>query len=607
MLGGPPIHMMWSNAFNPERPTISRRIEWRRIGALFAPYWRQVVLMFACILIVALLGLGAPLFTKWLIDDALAHRNVRALWLDVGGMIATALGAGLVGVYQGYLNSFVGEAIMRDIRTRLVSHLHLMPIAFFTSTKTGEIMNRVSSDVDNIDNVVTGTLVGVVTNVVTMIVTIATMFFLDWRLSLLALAVVPLMILPLSPVGRRMYIVRRLTREKRDAIESITQETLSISGITLIKSFVREKFEANRFWRTASELMLLEVRLAMVGRWFIAAIGAMVVVGPAIVWLGGGYLTLYASVSIGTVVSLVQLLGRLYTPASALASIQVQVVSAFAVFERIFEYLEMEPEGTTRVVPALRLPNPRGEMTFDDVHFSYTPDRPALDGVSFSIAPGQVAAFVGPSGAGKSTIAQLALRLYDPQEGSVRFDGVDLRDLDLHDLRSHIGIVTQETYLFHDTIGANLHYGRPDATQAEIEAAARAANIHEFIASLPLGYDTIVGERGHKLSGGERQRLAIARVLLKNPCLLILDEATSSLDSENEALIQEALVPLLQGRTSLVIAHRLSTIVSADTIFVIESGRIVESGSHAVLLARNGAYARLYWTQYREENRHIAT
>jgi ATP-binding cassette subfamily B protein len=607
MLGGPPIHMMWSNAFNPERPTINRRIEWRRIGTLFAPYWRQVALMFACIIVVALLGLGAPLFTKWLIDDALAHRNVRALWLDVGGMIVTALGAGLVGVYQGYLNSFVGEAIMRDIRTRLVSHLHLMPIAFFTSTKTGEIMNRVSSDVDNIDNVVTGTLVGVVTNVVTMIVTIAAMFFLDWRLSLLALAVVPLMILPLSPVGRRMYIVRRLTREKRDEIESITQETLSVSGITLIKSFVREKFEANRFWRTATDLMGLEVRLAMVGRWFIAAIGAMVVVGPAIVWLGGGYLTLYASVSIGTVVSLVQLLGRLYTPASALASIQVQVISAFAVFERIFEYLEMEPEGASRVVPALLLPSPRGEITFDDVHFAYTPDRPALDGVSFSIAPGQVAAFVGPSGAGKSTIAQLALRLYDPQEGSVRFDGVDLRDLDLHDLRSHVGIVTQETYLFHDTIGANLRYGRPDATQAEIEAAARAANIHEFIASLPLRYDTIVGERGHKLSGGERQRLAIARVLLKNPCVLILDEATSSLDSENEALIQEALVPLLQGRTSLVIAHRLSTIVSADIIFVIESGRIVESGAHAVLLARNGAYARLYWTQYREENRHIAT
>jgi ATP-binding cassette subfamily B protein len=607
MLGGPPLHMMWSNAFNPERPTIRHKIDWRRIGALFRPYWRQVVLMFACILLVALLGLGPALFTKWLIDDALGHHNLRALWFDVGGMIGTALGAGLIGVYQGYLNSFVGEAIMRDIRTRLVFHLHLMPIAFFTSTKTGEIMNRVSSDVDNIDGVVTGTLVGVVTNVVTMIVTVVAMFVLDWRLSLLALAVVPLMILPLSPVGRRMYVVRRLTREKRDEIESITQETLSISGITLIKSFVREGFEAKRFFTAATELMRLEIRLAMVGRWFIAAIGAMVVIGPAIVWLGGGYLTLYASVSIGTVVSLVQLLARLYTPASALAGIQVQIISALAVFERIFEYLEMTPEGTTRSQPPVTLANPRGELTFDDVHFSYTPERAALDGVSFSIEPGQVAAFVGPSGAGKTTIAQLALRLYDPQAGSIRFDGIDLRDIDLHELRSQIGIVTQETYLFHDTIGANLRYGRPDATPAQIEAAARAANIHNFIVSLPLGYDTIVGERGHKLSGGERQRLAIARVLLKNPCMLILDEATSSLDSENEALIQEALVPLLQGRTSLVIAHRLSTIVSADIIFVIESGRIVESGPHAVLLARNGVYARLYWTQYREESRHIAT
>ncbi|HEY0797521.1 MAG TPA: ABC transporter ATP-binding protein, partial [Candidatus Baltobacteraceae bacterium] len=323
--------MMWSNAFNPDKPTITRRVDWRRILALFAPYRREAVLMLLCIFIVAILGLGPPLFTKLLIDGALAHRDLRELWLDVGGMILTAIGAGLIGVYQGYLNSFIGEAIMRDIRTRLVSHLHLMPIAFFTSTKTGEIMNRVSSDVDNIDGVVTGTLVGIVTNVATMLTTLVAMFILDWRLSLLALVVVPLMILPLSPVGRRMYVIRRETREKRDEIESITQETLSISGITLIKSFVREGFEAKRFMAAATDLMHLEVRLAMVGRWFIASIGAMIVIGPAIVWLGGGYLTIYASVSIGTVVSLVQLLGRLYTPASALAGIQVQVISALAV------------------------------------------------------------------------------------------------------------------------------------------------------------------------------------------------------------------------------------------------------------------------------------
>ena len=457
-------------------------------------------------------------------------------------MILSALLAGLIGVYQGYLNSSVGEGVMRDLRTRLVSHLHLMPLSFFAGTKTGEIMNRVSSDVDSVDGVVTGTLVNIATNIATMLTTLAAMFARDWRLSLLASAVIPLMILPLSPVGRRMYVIRRATREKRDEIESITQETLSVSGITLIKSFVREGFEAKRFFEAASSLMKLEISLAMVGRWFVAAIGAMVVIGPAIVWLGGGYLTLYASVSIGTVVTLVQLLSRLYTPASSLVGIQVQIIGALAVFERIFEYLDMPPEGAPRIAPSAPLEQVRGEIQFDDVRFAYTPERPALKGVSFTIQPGQVAAFVGPSGAGKTTIAQLTARFYDPQKGGVRIDGVDARDMDIYALRAHIGMVTQETYLFHDTIGANLRYGRMDATQDEIEAAARAANIHDFIASLPEGYQTIVGERGHKLSGGERQRLAIARVLLKNPRILILDEATSSLDSKNEALIQEALV-----------------------------------------------------------------
>lgn len=590
--------------FSPDKPQVRRPVEWRRIGALFLPYWQKEAAVLACILVGALLGLGPTIFTKWLIDDALARRDATALALDVGGMVATAIVAGLIGVYQGFLNSYVGEGIMRDMRTNLVSHLHRMPISFFTSTKTGEIMNRVSSDVDNIDNVVTGTLVTIVTNVAVMLTTIATMFFLDWRLALLALAVVPFMILPLGPVGRRMYDIRKLTREKRDQIESITQETLSISGITLIKSFVREAFEGKRFFTAGTDLMALEIRLAMVGRWFIAAITAMVVIGPAIVWLAGGYLAIKGALTIGTIVAFVTLLGRLYSPASSLASVQVQIVSALAVFERIFEYLDMVPEGALdaqRPGGGRTLPAVRGEIRFEDVHFSYSPERSALNGVTLTIEPGQVAALVGPSGAGKTTITQLVPRFYDPTSGVVRLDGIDARDLDLQSLRSHIGIVTQETYLFHDTILANLRYGRIDASQEDIERAARAANIHEFIASLPDGYGTIVGERGHKLSGGERQRLAIARVLLKDPRILILDEATSALDSHNEALIQDALVPLMAGRTSLVIAHRLSTILSADAIFVVENGRIAEYGTHAELLARGGSYASLYWTQFREQ------
>jgi ATP-binding cassette subfamily B protein len=330
-----------------------------------------------------------------------------------------------------------------------------------------------------------------------------------------------------------------------------------------------------------------------------ASINAMVIIGPALVWLAGAWLAINGGVTVGTIVAFVGYLGRLYTPASALAGVQVQIVSALAVFERIFNYLDMKPEGDEKP-GATVLQHVRGDVRFEDVHFNYSEDRIALDGVSFHIEPGQMAAFVGPSGAGKTTITQLVPRFYDPQRGSVRVDGIDVRDVTLRSLRENIGIVTQETYLFHDTIAANLRYARQEATDEQMVAAAKAANIHEFIAGLPLGYQTVVGERGHKLSGGERQRLAIARVLLKNPCILILDEATSALDSNNEALIQAALVPLMQGRTSLVIAHRLSTILNADVIFVVEHGRVVESGSHHELLARDGAYAQLYWKQFRE-------
>jgi ATP-binding cassette subfamily B protein len=600
MLGGPPTHLMWSNMFNPDKPKIKRKAEWRRIGAFFVPYWRKEALVLVCILAGAILGLLPPLFTKWLIDDAIPQHSVDGVAFNVAGMAVSAVAAGLIGVYQGYLNSFVGEGIMRDIRTSLVAHLHRMPLSFFTNTKTGEIMNRVSSDVDNIDNVVTGTLVSIVTNVAMIATTLVTIFVLDWRLALVAIAVVPLMILPLGPVGRRMYDIRKQTRVKRDEIESITQETLSISGITLIKTFVREAFEKQRFLNVGTDLMGLEIRLAMVGRWFMAAIAAMVIIGPAFVWLAGGYFAINSALSVGTIVAFVAFLSRLYGPASALAGVQVQIISALAVFERIFEYLDMPPEGAEKP-GALALGAVRGEVAFEDVHFNYTPERTALDGVSFRIAPGQMAAFVGPSGAGKTTITQLVPRFYDPQSGVVRVDDHDVRDLTLASLRENVGIVTQETYLFHDTIAANLRYAKTDASAADLVAAARAANIHDFIAGLPDGYATVVGERGHKLSGGERQRLAIARVLLKNPCILILDEATSALDSNNEALIQAALVPLMAGRTSLVIAHRLSTILSADIIFVVERGKIVESGTHAALLARNGSYAELYFKQFREQ------
>ena len=586
--------LMYSNMYSPDKPKSERRVDWRRVGGLFAPYWRQQTAVLACILVTSLLGLIPAFVTAHIIDTTIPSKDMRQLALDVGIILASALVSAGIGVAQGYLNSVVGEGIMRDIRSRLVSHLHKMPLSFFTGTKTGEIMNRVSSDVDNIDNVVTGTLTSIVTNIAIIVTTVVAMFIWNWRLALLSILIVPL-----GPVGRKMFQVRKKTREKRDEIESITQETLSISGIQLIKSFAREGYEKARFYDTVTNLMKLEIDLAMVGRWFLASVTAMIVIGPALVWMGGGWLAITAGLQVGVIVAFVSFIqGRLYGPAATLAGIQVQIVSALAVFERIFDYLDLKTEDYDPP-GAVALPSVAGDIRFEHVTFSYGGDRNVLDDLNLHVEPGQMAAFVGPSGAGKTTITQLVPRFYDPQGGRVMVDGYDVKSLTLESLRRDIGIVSQETYLFHDTIAANLRYAKPDATDEELAKVAAAANIHDFITSLPDGYETIVGERGHKLSGGERQRLAIARVLLKDPRILILDEATSSLDSHNEAAIQAALDVVMQGRTSLVIAHRLSTVVAADVIFVVEAGRVVESGTHEALLAKGGAYAHLYRTQFR--------
>jgi ATP-binding cassette, subfamily B, bacterial len=586
--------------FRPDKPKVEKPVQWKRILHLFRPYWKKEAMMLGTIAVSAVLGLVPPLMTMKLIDVAIPQHDMNLVGFYVGLIVLSAVASALIGVWQGYLNAFVAEAILRDLRTQLFSHMHRLPLSFFTSTKTGEIMNRVSNDVDAVDDVISGTMYTIATNVLTLVTTAVTIFLLDWRLALLAVLVMPIMVYPLFPAGRKMYAIRKETRTQRDELSSINQETLSISGMTLVKSFVREDYERERYRTASSNLMNSEVRLAMVGRWFMATITGMVVIGPAIVWLVGGWLAVQNSITIGAIVTFVALLSRLYTPTSTLAGIQVQIVAALAVFERIFDYLDMKEEGFAEK-EVHELKNVKGDVEFKDVSFAYNEERQVLQNINIDIKAGQLAAFVGPSGAGKSTLMQLLMRFYEPLEGQITVDGIDISTIGMQSLRSHIGVVTQETYLFHDTIAANLRYGKLDATDEQIEQAAKAANIHEFIMSLPDAYKTMVGERGHKLSGGERQRLAIARVLLKNPEILILDEATSSLDSVNEALIQSALVPLMQGRTSLVIAHRLSTILAADVIFVVEGGRIVEHGRHAELLSRSGGYARLYREQFKEQ------
>ncbi len=600
--GGPPVFLMWSGIFNPDKAKLKSKADLKRIRALFAAYRSEEIKILCCISLSSGLGLIPPLMVANIVDRALPNHNQAELFLFTGSMVLAALAMGLVGVYQGLQNHRMGEGIMRDLRVKLVTHLHRLPLRFFTETRTGEIVNRVANDVDSVDDLVSGTLITIVSNIFVLITTMLAMLWLDPLLTLISVAVLPLMILPLWPVGRKMYAARKSIRQKRDELSSLIQETLSISGITLLKLFNSEEKEREKFGSRAKELMQLEISLAMIGRWFFMLIIAMATIGPALIWAAGGYLVLAEKLKVGTVIAFVALLSRLYTPVTALSGIQVQIASALAVFERIFEYLDLpEEKENGQELPRTSV---NGRLSFKSVCFSYDGERTVLDNLSFTAEPSQMVALVGSSGAGKSTLASLIPRFYETGEGqgSILLDGVDIKEYKLSALRSHIGMVTQETYLFHDTIKANLLYAKPDASEEELKQACRMAYIADFIESLPEGYETMVGERGYKLSGGERQRLSIARVLLKDPAILILDEATSSLDSVSEEYIQMALQKLMKGRTSIVIAHRLSTIESADQILVLEKGKIVESGTHSQLLSLGGKYTELAKRQHKPTN-----
>jgi ATP-binding cassette subfamily B protein len=613
----------------------------RRIVEIFRPYHGQLALLAATIVITAGLGVVNPLLIKAVFDKALfgpnkicsgvACPNLPLLYRLVALGLAIPVVTSLIGVGQTFLSNSLGLRLMRDLRDRLYTHLQSLSMRFFTSTRTGEIQSRLTNDVAGVQSIVTDTASSILSNVVIIVSSFAAMAWLSWQLTILSLILVPLFVFFTFRVGKSRRALQSVAQQSLADLTAITEETLSVSGILLAKVFGRQRYEITRFTRENQRFTGIQLRQRMTGRYFFALVGTFFSVTPFLVYLVAG-LFQHSGLTPGLIVAFTTLQARLFFPIGQMLSITTDVQSSMALFERIFEYMDLPVEiadspNARRLAPE----DVRGEVAFRDVWFRYedpppegSPPAPAaeatsdepepapvadapaerprewtLAGINLEISPGQLAALVGPSGAGKTTTTYLVPRLYDVQKGSVQIDGIDVRDIQLESIGELMGVVTQETYLFHTTVRSNLLQGKLDATQEELEAAAKAAFIHERIMELPEGYDTVVGERGYKLSGGEKQRLAIARVILKDPRILILDEATSSLDTTSERLVQEALRPLMRGRTTIAIAHRLSTILSADTIFVIDRGQLVDRGTHEELVRRGGLYAELYEQQFR--------
>jgi ATP-binding cassette subfamily B protein len=578
----------------PERPAdpAVRKANFRRIVALFRPYKRTLLAVNALILVSATLGVIPSFLLREVLDVAIPEENMGLLTALVAGMIAIPVATGVLGVWQTLLSNRVGQAVMHDLRTAVYRHLQRLSLAFFTRTRTGEVQSRIANDIGGIENVVTSTATSVVSNVTTVLATVVAMLLLDWRLAVFALALLPLFVWLTKRVGDRRRAVTAELQASLADVSSIVQESLSVSGILLGKTMGRAADLADRFGAESSRLADLEVRSRMTGRWMMAAIQTTFAVMPALVYWFAGWTIANGSetITIGTLVAFTTLQSRLFFPIGSLLGVQIEVQSSLALFDRIFEYLDQPvdiEEGTQSLARA------HGDVAFEHVRFRYGGETWTLDDVSFTVPAGTTTALVGETGSGKTTCAYLVARLYDATEGTVSIDGVDLRQLDFRSLTESVGVVSQETYLFHATVRENLRFARPEATDVEIEEAARAAQIHELVASLPEGYETVVGERGYRFSGGEKQRIAIARTILRNPPILVLDEATSALDTQTERAVQAALERLAEGRTVIAIAHRLSTVRDADQIVVLDRGRVVEVGTYDELLARGGRFAEL--------------
>lgn len=632
------------NSGNDNKPQVTRSLL-LRVLAYARPYRRQIIGMLGTILITTLLGLLNPLIFREIIDGALQDKDLSKLNILALGLILIPIVSGGIRIVQRKLNVAIGEGVIYDLRVSLYHHLQRMSLRFFTNTKTGELMSRLNNDVVGAQNAISNTIVSIITNIITVIATMAIMLTLEWRLTILGVMVLPFFIIIARRLGTRLQAIARKQMTYNAQMNAMMNETLNISGALLVKLFGRTQTEVDRFESRSKDVRDAGIERAVMGSQFFVLISLVSVIGTALVYWVGGILVIQDAFTVGTIVAFGTYLTQLYTPLQALTNAPVDFAQSIVSFERVFEIIDL-PLEIDEKEDAIELGEVNGELVFDNVTFRYDVDESllltdvervgrmdnvkaalsgdskddesdknekstpkvhqarelALKNISFHIQPGQLMALVGPSGAGKTTMTYLIPRLYDPSEGRILIDGHDLRDVKLNTLAENIGMVTQETYLFHDTIRTNLLYAKPDATQEEIEAAAKAANIHDFIMGLEDGYDAIVGERGYRLSGGEKQRIAIARVILKNPRILVLDEATSHLDSQSEALIQDALSGIMQGRTSIVIAHRLSTILAADQILVMDRGEIVEHGTHEELLAQAGLYANLYETQFSQQH-----
>lgn len=585
-------------------PSINKKL-FLRIIRYFSPYKLQLTVCAAAILLSALLGLVPPMLLKNIVDTALPNLDMKLLtWLILLSVSATAL-HNLIRVGQSYLNTWISKQIIYTMKNQMYRHLEHMPMEFFATAKPGDITTRMNSDIDGIQDIFNATAVNALSSVFILATTAGALFSMNWKLGLVSIATIPLFILPTRKVGKIRWKIAAATQEKLDRLNQIVHETLSSSGSTLMKLFTAENREFEEFRRINRETVDSQLRESLAGRWFGMTMNVFTFIGPMLIYFFGGLLMIRGELTVGGIIAFASLLTRLYHPVIQLSNIHIDFVRSFALFSRIFDYLDI-PHTIADVPGGEDLEVTKGEIRFENVNFSYRDGSPALSGISFTAAPGSTVALVGPSGAGKTTLTNLIPRLCDVRDGTVLIDGQDIRSVNLSSLRSQIGMVMQEPYLFNGTIRENILYGKEDASQEEVIEACRAAYIHDFILSQPEGYDTVVGNRGLKLSGGEKQRISIARVLLKNPKIIILDEATSALDSLSEDAIQKALIPLLENRTSLVIAHRLSTVVNADQILVMENGKIQDRGTHGQLLRKEGLYRQLYMTQFEKGDARVA-